>query len=176
MFYIKKMVRTVLLHPQYFEKGINDTLKKKLFKEVQGQCLGRDGYCIAVLEMKRENIGRGKLQTSSGLAVFHISFHALMLRPFKNEVLVAVAKECTKMGVFASLGPLNIFISRHGMPDDMMNGWDPNSATWTSEDNELVIRKETPIMLRIMNCQVSKNEWRCVGTLRANYLGPVEEA
>ena len=46
--------------------------------------------------MKRENIGRGKLQTSSGLAVFHISFHALMLRPFKNEVLVAVAKECTR--------------------------------------------------------------------------------
>jgi DNA-directed RNA polymerase II subunit RPB7 len=49
-----------------------------------------------------------------------VYYSAILLRPFRNEVMDAVCVVATnENGFFSKVGPLEIFVSRHAMPEDM---------------------------------------------------------
>ena len=47
-----------MLHPRYFGPQLMDTVKQKLFSEVEGTCTGKYGFVIAVTTI--DSIGSGK--------------------------------------------------------------------------------------------------------------------
>lgn len=49
-----------MLHPRYFGPQLMDTVKQKLFTEVEGTCTGKYGFVIAVTTI--DSIGSGKFQ------------------------------------------------------------------------------------------------------------------
>ena len=68
-----------------------------------------------------------------GLATFPMRFNAIVFRPFKGEVFDAVVTQVNKLGFFAQVGPLQVFVSKHLIPSDMR--FDPQStpASYVSE-------------------------------------------
>lgn len=78
---------------------------------MEGTCSGRHGYVIAIVSVDR--IGSGMVLDSGGSVTFNVEYTAIVLHPFKNEVLDAVVDNVNKMGFFANVGPLQIFVSNH---------------------------------------------------------------
>uniref|UniRef100_T1IQR5 DNA-directed RNA polymerase II subunit RPB7 n=1 Tax=Strigamia maritima TaxID=126957 RepID=T1IQR5_STRMM len=125
----------ILLHPRYFGPQLLETVKQKLFTEVEGTCTGKYGFVIAVTTI--DNIGAGLIQPGRGFVVYPVKYKAIVFRPFKGEVLDAVVTQVNKVGFFTEIGPLNCFISRHSIPADMK--FDPNSnPPCYKTDEELV--------------------------------------
>ena len=116
---------------------------------MEGHCTGRHGYIIAVLG--HERLGRGLVQDGSetGAVEFRIKYRAIVLKPFKNEVVDAVVVTVNKMGFFAEVGPLNIFISNHLIPNDFK--FEPNSMPpcYISEDQ---VKRSLANLLTIYLC------------------------
>lgn len=57
MFYHISLEHEIMLHPRYFGPQLMDTVKQKLFTEVEGTCTGKYGFVIAVTTI--DNIGSG---------------------------------------------------------------------------------------------------------------------
>ncbi len=100
-----------MLHPQYFGPKLLDTVKQKLFSEVEGTCTGKYGFVIAVTTI--DKIGAGTILPGQGFVVYPVNYTAIVFRPFKGEVVDAVVTQVNKVGMFAEIGPLSCFISHH---------------------------------------------------------------
>lgn len=60
-----------------------------------------------------DNIEDGVVQDSFGMIAFVVKYTAIVLKPYKNETLDAKVTTVNKMGFFAYVGPLQIFVSNH---------------------------------------------------------------
>ncbi|KAL0568811.1 DNA-directed RNA polymerase II subunit [Marasmius crinis-equi] len=109
MFFIKELRHTILLHPSYFGPRMLNFLESKLYSDVEGTCSGQFGYIIAVVSIL--DIGKGTVLSGSGQAEFITRYRAIVFKPFKGEVVDGVVNNVTKMGFFADVGPLNVFVS-----------------------------------------------------------------
>lgn len=54
----------ILLHPRYFGPQLLDTVRQKLYTEVEGTCTGKYGFVIAVTSIN--DIGAGVIQAGQG--------------------------------------------------------------------------------------------------------------
>ncbi|CAH3173668.1 unnamed protein product, partial [Porites evermanni] len=158
----------ILLHPRYFGPNLLQTVKQKLFTEVEGTCSGKYGFIIAVTTI--DNIGVGHIQPGRGFVVYPVKYKAIVFRPFKGEVLDAVVTQVNKVGLFTDIGPLSCFVSRHSIPSDME--FDPNSnpPCYKTQDEDIVIQQDDEIRLRIVGTRVDANDIFAIGSLMDDYL------
>ncbi|XP_064385104.1 DNA-directed RNA polymerase II subunit RPB7 [Halichondria panicea] len=169
MFFHIPLEHEILLHPRYFGPNLLDTVKKKLFTEVEGTCTGKYGFVIAVTTI--DNIGAGALQTGRGLALYPVKYRAIVFRPFKGEILDAIVTQVNKVGLFTQIGPLSCFVSRHSIPPDM--DFDPTTTPpcYRTEDSDAVIQEDDTIRLRVVGTRVDANDIFAVGSIMDDYLG-----
>ena len=120
-------------------------------------------------------IPKGIIEYGTGNVVFYVSYTALLLRPFLNEVLDATVSQCNPLGFFAFVGPLRIFVSKHSMPEDMFNGFDGERDAWVSEDKEVVITSGCGVRLKIKGRTVEQGNITAIGTIKDNYLGLIDD-
>ncbi|KAL3320009.1 DNA-directed RNA polymerase II subunit RPB7 [Cichlidogyrus casuarinus] len=156
----------------YFGPKLKDAIKFKLFSDVEGHCSGKYGFIIAVTNI--EHIGDGMLPPGRGYVRYPITFRAIVFRPFKGEVLDAIVKSTNKIGVFAEAGPLNIFISKHSIPQNIkFEGLDVRDENEDEDDDNMqFVQIEDVIRVRIIGLRVDSSDIFAVGTLMAHYLGP----
>lgn len=143
-----------MLHPSYFGAQLEDYLRQKLYEDVEGTCSGKHGYlslsisqdlslCIhfpgihahiraryIISVITITDIGEGKIIPSTGQAKFKTRYTAIVMKPFKGEVVDAKVVNVNKasllfywfhdrrltvwqMGFFAMVGPLQVFVSCH---------------------------------------------------------------
>ena len=126
MFYHICLDHEILLHPRYFGPQLIDTVKQKLFTEVEGTCTGKInrahlvtylgtrfafmersasgkyGFVIAVTTI--DNIGAGLIQPGQGFVVYPVKYKAIVFRPFKGEVLDAVVTQVIKSKYYLNYG------------------------------------------------------------------------
>lgn len=147
-----------------------DFLSQKLRSDVEGTCTGRHGYIIKVVNVV--DVGSGKVIPGSGLAEFNSSYQAVVLKPFKGEVMDAKITNVNKMGFFAEVGPLNIFVSSHLIPIEYK--WQPesNPPEFVSGADRLV--KGRKVRIKIVGTRVDANEIFAIGTMKEDYLGPFD--
>ena len=88
-----------------------DYINRKLYSDVEGTCTGRNGYIIAVLSIS--DAGSGTIIPGIGTAEFVVKYTAIVYKPFKGEVVDGQVANVNKMGFFADVGPLQIFVSSH---------------------------------------------------------------
>lgn len=60
MFYHIPLEHEICLHPKYFGPDLLETVKRKLFNEVEGTCTGKYGFVVAVTTI--DSIGAGLIQ------------------------------------------------------------------------------------------------------------------
>ncbi|XP_044537951.1 DNA-directed RNA polymerase II subunit RPB7 [Gracilinanus agilis] len=161
----------ILLHPRYFGPNLLNTVKQKLFTEVEGTCTGKYGFVIAVTTI--DNIGAGVIQPGRGFVLYPVKYKAIVFRPFKGEVVDAVVTQVNKVGLFTEIGPMSCFISRHSIPSEME--FDPNSnpPCYKTVDEDIVIQQDDEIRLKIVGTRVDKNDIFAIGSLMDDYLGLV---
>ncbi|CAN0462415.1 unnamed protein product, partial [Discosporangium mesarthrocarpum] len=101
--------------------------------------------------VKDDDIKLGLIEFDTGFVNVEAHYNAICFRPFVNEVMDATVGNVTELGFFANVGPLEVFVSRLGMPDDIANGYDPVGDMWVSgegSDNE--IKAGCGVRLRII--------------------------
>lgn len=175
MFYVKNLDHEIVLEPVHFGSKLRTTLVKLLKEQVEGLALATYGYVVNVIEVPEKDIKSGIIEYDSGNVVFTVKYTALLLRPFINEVLDAVVAQCTPVGFFAYVGPLRIFVSKHAMPEDMFNGYDPEKGAWISDDKEVVIAAGSGVRLKIKGRTVEANNMTAIATIKDNYLGLIDD-
>lgn len=110
-----------MLHPRYFGPQLYETVKQKLYTEVEGTCTGklvsfvmmlfififfhksvtsiiscyRYGFVIAVTTI--DSIGSGLVIPGQGFVVYPVKYKAIVFRPFKGEVLDAIVMQVNKV-------------------------------------------------------------------------------
>ncbi|XP_053133916.1 DNA-directed RNA polymerase II subunit RPB7 isoform X1 [Hemicordylus capensis] len=171
MFYHISLEHEILLHPRYFGPNLLNTVKQKLFTEVEGTCTGKYGFVIAVTTI--DNIGAGVIQPGRGFVLYPVKYKAIVFRPFKGEVVDAVVTQVNKVGLFTEIGPMSCFISRHSIPSEME--FDPNSnpPCYKTVDEDIVIQQDDEIRLKIVGTRVDKSDIFAIGSLMDDYLGLV---
>lgn len=89
-----------MLHPKYFGPQLMETVKQKLYTEVEGTSSGKYGFVIAVTTI--DSIGSGVIQPGQGFVVYPVKYKAIVFRPFKGEVLDAVVTQINKVNLIKS--------------------------------------------------------------------------
>jgi DNA-directed RNA polymerase II subunit RPB7 len=150
MFFVKKLRRDILLEPCYIGAKLKEKVKQRVMNELEGQCLGKHGYVISVLDIDDGEIYPGQIDNDTGSVNVTVWYSAIFLRPFRNEVIDTVVITATdENGFFTRVGPLQIFVSRHAMPEDMKFNH-ASGDCWISEDETVEIREGSVVRLRII--------------------------
>ncbi|EDP42645.1 hypothetical protein MGL_2845 [Malassezia globosa CBS 7966] len=186
MFFLKTLDHRTELHPSFFGPSMIEFLNRKLRDDVEGTCSGvyvrtyksmrlmlileSQGYIIKVVSVL--DVGQGKVMPGTGLAEFRSRYQAIVLKPFNGEVVDAKITNVNKMGFFAEVGPLSIFVSSHLLPIDYKFHPDSNPPEFTSPTDSLV--KGRRVRVRIVGTRVDANEIFAIGTMKEDYLGPFD--
>ncbi|ORY24861.1 RNA polymerase Rpb7 [Naematelia encephala] len=171
MFFLRQLNHTILLHPSYFGAQLEDYLRQKLYEDVEGTCSGKHGYIIAVIKI--DSIGEGKVLPSTGQARFRTTYTAVVMKPFKGEVVDGRVVNVNKMGFFAMVGPLQVFVSSHLVHADMK--FDPNASPPCYRSNDEIIQKDSKVRIQIVGCRVEANDIFAIGTIKKDFLGQIRE-
>ncbi|PYD07054.1 hypothetical protein DND36_33355 [Pseudomonas savastanoi pv. glycinea] len=75
-----------------------------------------------------------------------------------------------KMGFFADVGPLSVFVSTHLIPSDMKFNPSANPPAYVSPDE--TIEKGSRVRLKIVGTRTDVNEIYAIGSIKEDYLGP----
>lgn len=156
MFFLKELSLTMTLHPSYFGPRMRSYLRQKLLADVEGTCSGQYGYIVCVLDSNKLDIGDGNIIPGQGTAEFVVKYQAIVWKPFKGEVLDAVVVTVNKMGFFAYVGPLSVFVSSHLIPSDMK--YDPNANPPNYSGDDQVIEKGAKVRLKIVGIRTDATE------------------
>lgn len=127
MFFVKKLRRDILLEPRFLGGRLNESVRRRVKEELEGQCLGKNGYVISILSIEDADIAPGAIDNDTGAVNVTVWYSALLLRPFKNEVLdTVVVTASEEHGFFTKVGPLEIFVSRHVIFNRFMSFYPQN--------------------------------------------------
>lgn len=169
MFFIKHLSLNVTLHPSYFGPHMDRHLQQRLLADVEGSCTGQFGYIVAVLDVNNIDVGAGKvIPGEKGEALFEVHYKALVWKPFKGEVVDGQVASINKMGFFANVGPLMVFVSKHLIPSDMK--YSP-TAGYASHDQ--VLNTGSPVRIKIIGTRTDVNSISAIGSIKEDYLGPL---
>lgn len=171
MFYHLTLHHELCLHPRYFGEQLIETVKQKLFSDVEGTCSGKYGFIIAITTI--DKIGEGILQSSTGFATYKITYKAITFKPFKNQILDGIVEQVNKIGIFLNVGPLSCFISRHSIPPDME--FDASSGAYKTADQTMVIQVGSHVRFKVVGTRVDASDIFCVASLFDDYLGPLAD-
>jgi len=177
------MEKDLHIYPRYFGPKLKQHLQDELVRKVEGTCSGRFGFIITVTQVlgfdsPEEFVSKvhGKIKEGMGFVTFTLKYQAIVFRPFKGEVLDALVTLVNKMGFFAEVGPLQVFVSKHAMPADF--AFDPQSnpisyVSQASDEQPMRIAKESTVRLRIIGTHFDATEIRAIGTIKEHYLGVI---
>lgn len=107
----------VMVPPHALRYNLRHVIQDRLAKSIRNRCTEKDGF---VLQMKRilEPIEDDILDRRTGAVHYTVNYVAQTLNPRVGDVVEAVVSMVSTIGVFAELGPLNIFLPRHRMSEE----------------------------------------------------------
>jgi DNA-directed RNA polymerase II subunit RPB7 len=120
MFFVKRLRREILMEPLYLGAKLKEHVKHRVMQELEGQCLGRHGFVISVLDVKDEDIEPGLIDNDTGAVNVAVWYTVILLRPYRNQVLDTVVTSAsdengflTKVGFFILSLTLNHYYPLH---------------------------------------------------------------
>lgn len=170
MFFFHNLQRDVELHPKFFGRQLRRAVEEQIYKEVEGTCSGKHGYVVAVVKVL--DTGEGRIREGTGYATFQVTYQALCLRPFKNEVVQATVQTVTKVGFFCFAGPIKIFVSSYLIPEEF-EFESTQEAAFASSDGEVRVKAGGEVRVKIVGVRLEPTECTCIATMKEDYMGVV---
>lgn len=151
MFYIKHFVHRMTFNAQHLNSNIHFLVQRELIKKMEGSCTSC-GYIISVLRINK--ISQGKILLNGSIS-FVTNYEALVIKPEKGEIIDAKIISTSKLGFFAGVGPLSIFISNYQIPQNILQN----------------LGQDVIIRLKIIGMKIDTNKMYAIGTLNEDCLG-----
>ncbi|BEI92543.1 uncharacterized protein CcaverHIS019_0501710 [Cutaneotrichosporon cavernicola] len=171
MFFLRQLTHNILLHPSYFGAQLEEYVRQKLYEDVEGTCNGKYGYIISVVTIN--DIGEGKVMPSTGQARFKCVYTAIVMKPFKGEVVDGKVVIVNKLGFLTMVGPLEVFVAYQLLHADMK--FDPTTSPHSYRSGDQVIAKGTKVRMEIVGCKMEANGISAIATVKKDYLGPIDD-
>ncbi|KAJ9452573.1 DNA-directed RNA polymerase II subunit rpb7 [Diplonema papillatum] len=172
MFFRTRLTHYVHVDPCHFHEELTKIVMYQLCKEVEGTIDEEHGFIVAVDTSEGAiDIGPGIL-LDVGPSSFRVNYWAIVLRPFKDEVVTAIVTKVASIGLFCSLGPLEIFVSsKSSMPSDyVFNDSNPQKPKYVAEGED-TITVDDQVRLLVKGVQITNTEVKAVGDMCENYMG-----
>jgi len=167
MFFLYELERVITLHPSFFGPRVKEYLTNRLLEDVEGTCTGQ--YFI-ICVMDTYDISDGRVIPGSAVAEYTVRYRAVVWRPFKGETVDAVVNSVNKMGFFADVGPLPVFVSTHLIPSEIK--YDGNATPPQFTDNgDQVIEKGTHIRIKLIGTRSDVGSMYAIGSIKEDFLG-----
>ncbi|KAL9102848.1 MAG: hypothetical protein Q9163_002063 [Psora crenata] len=167
MYFLHELERVITLHPSFFGPRVKEYLTSKLLEDVEGTCTGQY-YIICVMDTY--DISEGRVVPGSAVAEYTMHYRAVVWRPFKGETVDAIVSSVNRMGVFADVGPLPVFVSNHLIPPGIK--WDPNATPPQYTDNgDQVIEKGTQLRIKLIGTRSDVGSMFAIGSIKEDFLG-----
>lgn len=146
---------------------MKEYLRNKLYEDVEGTC---DGSYYIICVMDPTDISEGRVVPGEARAEYTIRYRAVVWKPFKGEVLDGTVSSVNRMGFFADVGPLSVFVSSNMVPGDVR--WDPNATPPQYTNNtDTVIEKGSQLRIKIMGTRSDVGSMFAIGSIKEDYLG-----
>lgn len=122
MFFEIILTRRIEIKPEEMGPGLKERVLKKLKKTVTGSLITGYGYVILVKALLTDidnghlHISQGEIDYSNGFVRYDVYYKAIVLRPVCGEVVDAIIKHTSEHGLYASVGPVEIFVSYRKFP------------------------------------------------------------
>eukprot|EP00605_Chrysophyceae_sp_TOSAG23-4_P001524 GSChrysophyteH1.ASY1.ANO1.1672.1 assembled CDS len=173
MWFVKKQMRKdILLEPMHLGPDLGKHVEQQVTEEVEGKCMGKYGFVIRVVGI--DEIDPGFVDNDTGSVSINILYSCIMLRPFKNEVLdTTIFNAADDSGFFARVGPLEIYVHKYNMPEDIHFDHQAGDA-WVSDDGTIEIKDGSIVRLRIIGVSIDAGQMNAIGTIKDSYLGQLE--
>jgi DNA-directed RNA polymerase II subunit RPB7 len=104
----------VVILPHLLRYNLTHVVQDRLTRQIQGRCTLADGFIIKMRHIV--DIRGGSLEQRTGAVNYTVDFVASCLRPEVGDTVHAIVSRVMKIGIFADLGPLSIFIPQTYMP------------------------------------------------------------
>jgi DNA-directed RNA polymerase subunit E'/Rpb7 len=178
MFFTKIIKKELLLEPQYLGPQLKSHVSNTIKAELEGRYVPNFGYVISVFKLEDENIfsDNALIDNDSGGVNLACSCKVIVLRVFKNEVLDAVVHIADRAnGIFAKVGPLEIYVSKLSIPKDM--AFDENRGDrWIADNGETEIVVGTVVRLRVSGVCFGIDGMSAVGSINEADLGVIPQS
>lgn len=132
----------VVIPPHLLRYNLTNVVQDRLVRKIQGRCTAADGFIIKLKHIV--DIRGGALDHRSGSVNYTVDYVASCLRPEVNDHVKAIVTRVLKMGIFADLGPLSIFIPVTHMPE----GFEFQSGVFV-QGERCTIKPQSVITVRI---------------------------
>jgi DNA-directed RNA polymerase II subunit RPB7 len=177
MFFKASLVKELSLEPAFMGKNVREMVQARLKDAVEGKVIPYVGFVIHVVQIGEGWIGTGVIDNDTGASVYHVSYEALVFRPFLNEVLDMIVTTVNGSGFKATVGGMfNVFVHRMNMASGEPH--DPSrfeDESWVSPDGSTRIRKGCGVRLRIKGVQFPPNEINGTASMKDDYTGLIFE-
>jgi len=109
-----KLEASIVIPPHQLRYNLKYVIRDRLTRSTRNKCTEKNGF---ILDLKHiAEIRGGVLDKRSGAVNYTVEYIAETLRPETGDIVEAIVSKVFKIGVFADLGPLNIFIPYNRLP------------------------------------------------------------
>ena len=172
MFFIMNFVEPIIMEPVFLGRELESLIRGKLLQKVNGSISQKHGYIVCVIKVI--DIGKGRILDTSGEVIFNVTYRAIVMKPFVNEIIEGVVEKVESYGITVTAGVIRkIFISSNHFPGDFKYNENTNSFK-SFELNDDEIKVDTEIRFRITAINYELNQFMCTGTMSEAYLGPIK--
>jgi len=102
MFVLSEMKDVVQVKPFNFVHNLKSSLEFGLNKKFANKVVHNVGLCISLFDIIE--IGDSYILPGNGASHTPVTFRFIVFRPFIDEILTGKIKQCTREGVYVSLG------------------------------------------------------------------------
>lgn len=152
----KQLETPVTIPPHLLRHNLALVIQDILNKKIRGRCTAKDGF---VIKLKRlVAVEGGSIEQRTGAVNYTVRYVAQCLRPLAShvecdlpscthsgDIVEAFVSRIMKIGVFADLGPLSIFVPASHFPPDFVY----ENNQFFSEEKNFHIRQQSLIRIRI---------------------------
>ncbi|KAH0481885.1 MAG: hypothetical protein KVP17_003761 [Porospora cf. gigantea B] len=167
MYFLVDLWKNISVKPCMLGPHYDQHIENMLRQEVEGQCTGKYGYVLSVVRVLHAD--KGRVQDGTGMVVVHVKYQAIVLKPFRGEVVDAVVTHVNSIGIFANCGPFRIFVTKTLIPEDFTF----QDGIWT--DGEATVKPNSEVRLKLQGVKYEGSSMVAVGTINEDYLGPPEQ-
>ncbi|KAK3110681.1 DNA-directed RNA polymerase II subunit [Teratosphaeriaceae sp. CCFEE 6253] len=169
MFFVKTLEDRLPLHPSYFGANSQQYITDLLYQRNEGKNTGTM-MIIAIIDV--DDISEAKIMPGTGMAMFDISYRAIIWRPFRGEVVDGLVSSVLNNGFFVDVGGLNVFVSRAMIPVQMKYSLEGSTPAFTDNIDQTV-EQGSQVRLRIKGIRAEMGQMFAIGSIREDFLGPL---
>ena len=153
MFFFRKLKQTIVVPPSFYNESLKKTILSFLYESTEGKCIQNIGLIVSITKII--SISQNGVALN-GLASFTVYYTAVIINLEKGICIDATVVEVSKMGIFANIGPISLFVSKMQVPSNK------------------VITRGADIRVRIMGSKTENGKIFAIGSIKDECLGVLD--